>query len=171
MSAVCSLRLSRPIQAKGELNVCLQTEPASPWLYDLRDFASYKIAALARQAAENLQTTGSTLSGEIQSQLNAAEADFNRALQLLKRSPNDELQYVLLVNRALVWFERHEWSKAVADLEAAIRLNGNGWPAIETLAHVNDKQGKPDQAIEQFTRAIALKPDMAALYRAAPMLI
>ena len=28
------------------------------------------------------------------------------------------------------------------------------------------KQGKPDQAIEQFTRAIHLKPDLAALYRA-----
>jgi eukaryotic-like serine/threonine-protein kinase len=166
MSAVCSLRLSQPIQAKAELNACLQTEQASPWLYELRGLASFKVAALARQATANFQTTGSTLSGEIQSHLKAAEADFNRALELLKQSPNGELQYVLLVNRALLRFERREWTRAVSDLEAAIRLDGNAWPAVESLAHVYDRQGKPDQAIELFTRAIKQKPDMAALYRA-----
>jgi tetratricopeptide (TPR) repeat protein len=33
------------------------------------------------------------------------------------------------------------------------------------LAHVYQKQARPDEAIEQFTRAIALKPDWAPLYR------
>jgi len=166
LSAICGLQLSRPIQAKAELNACLQTEPGFAWLYELRGFASYQVAALARLAADNLQTKGHTLRAEVQSQLKAAEADFTRALRLLEQRPNDELQYVLLVNRGLLWLERREWNKAVADLEAAIRLNGARWQAFEMLAQVYDRQGKPDQAIEQFTRAIALKPDLAALYRA-----
>ena len=72
----------------------------------------------------DLETNGRTLGGEIQSNFTAAEGDFNEALELLEQRPNDELQYALLVNRGLLWFERREWNKAVADLEAAIRLNG-----------------------------------------------
>ncbi len=166
LSAICSLQLAEPIRAQAGLSACLQTEPGFVWLYELRGFASYKVAALARLAAENLRTRGSTLSGEIQSQLKAAETDFNRALELLKRRPNDELQYALLVNRGLLWFERREWNNAVTDLQAAIRLNRHGWEAVEVLAQVYLKQDKSDQAVEQFTRAITLQPDLAALYRA-----
>jgi tetratricopeptide (TPR) repeat protein len=166
LSAICDLQLSRPIQAKAELNACLQTEPSFAWLYELRGFASYQVAVLARLAAENLQTKGNTLRAEMQSQLKAAEADFATALELLKQKPNDELQYVLLVNRGLLWLERREWNKATADLEAAIRLNGAGWQALELLAQVYDRQDKPDQAIAQFARAIALNPNLAPLYRA-----
>ena len=166
ISAICCLQLSQPVQAKAELNACLQTEPGFAWLYELRGFASYQVAALARLAAENLQTKGGTLRDEVELQLKAAERDFTKALELLKQRPNDELQYALLVNRGLLWIERREWNKAVADLEAAIRLNGAGWQALEVLAQVDDRQGKPDQAIEQFTRAITLRPDLAPLYRA-----
>jgi eukaryotic-like serine/threonine-protein kinase len=166
LSAICGLQLSRPIQAKADLNACLQTEPGFAWLYELRGFASYQVAALARLAAENLESKGSSLRAEVQSQLKAAETDFATALELLRQRPNDELQYVLLVNRALLWLERGEWSKATADLEAAIRLNGAGWQALGNLAVAYDRQGKPDEAIEQFTRAITLQPDLAQLYRA-----
>ena len=61
LSAICGLQLARPIQAKAELNACLQTEPGFAWLYELRGFASYQVAALARLAAEKLQANGSTL--------------------------------------------------------------------------------------------------------------
>jgi tetratricopeptide (TPR) repeat protein len=33
------------------------------------------------------------------------------------------------------------------------------------LAHVLRQQGKPDEAVEQFTKALALRPDLAPLYR------
>jgi serine/threonine protein kinase len=166
LSAICSLELKEPIRAKAELTACLQAEPGFAWLFELRGFASYQVAGLARLAAENLQIKGSTLSAEVESQQKAAEADFSTALVLLKANPNDELQYALLVNRGLLWIERREWNKAVADLKAAIQLNGHGWEAVEVLAQVYLQQDQPDQAIEQFTRAIALKPDLAALYRA-----
>jgi eukaryotic-like serine/threonine-protein kinase len=166
LSAICALQLSQATRARADLNACLQREKEFAWLYELRGFASYQVAALARLAAEGLPAKGTTLRGEAQVQLKAAEADYNKALELLEKRPNDELQYALLVNRGLLWLERREWSKAIADLQSAIRLNAAQWQAHEMLAQVYDREGKPDLAIEQFTQAIARRPDLAALYRA-----
>jgi eukaryotic-like serine/threonine-protein kinase len=166
LSAICSLQLTEPIRAHVEFSACLQAEKGFAWLYELRGFTSYKIAALARLAVENLGATGSRLSSEIETQLKAAEIDFARALDLLKQRPNDELQFALLVNRALLWYERREWDKAIADLKSAIKLNGRGWEAVEVMAQVYDRQGQPDLAIEFFSQAITLQPKMAPLYRA-----
>jgi tetratricopeptide (TPR) repeat protein/tRNA A-37 threonylcarbamoyl transferase component Bud32 len=166
LSAICALQLSQATRARAELNACLQRELGFAWLYELRGFAFYQVAALARLAAEGLPAKGTTLRGEAQVQLKAAEADYNKALELLEKRPNNELQYALLVNRGLLWLERREWSKAIADLQSAIRLNATQWQAHEMLAQVYDREGKPDLAIEQFTQAIARRPEMAALYRA-----
>ena len=54
----------------------------------------------------------------------------------------------------------------MADLQEAIHLDGTRWQASETLAQVYERQNKPDQAIDQFTRAIGLRPGWAPLYRA-----
>jgi len=166
LSAICSLQRRRPEPAKAELTACLQAEPNFAWLYELRGFASYQIATLARTAVESLQARGGTLLTEAQLQLQAAEADYAQALELLGAAPNHDLRYPLLVNRGLLWLERREWDKAERDLQAAIRLDDHLWQAFETLAHVYQKQDKPDQAIGQFTCAIRLRPDWAPLYRA-----
>jgi tetratricopeptide (TPR) repeat protein len=165
-SALCSLQLRRPVPAKAELNACLQAEQGLTWLHLLRGLASYQIATLARAAAENLQTRGDTLRTEIELQLQAAEKDYKRALDLLETTPNKDLRYALLVNRGLLWHERQAWDKAAADLQAAIRLDDQRWQAFETLAQVYVRQDRSDEAIVQFTRAIALRPDWAPLYRA-----
>jgi len=166
LSAVCSMQLGRPIQAKTDLTACLQIEEGLPWLYELRGFASYQIATLARAAAESMQAKGNTLRTEVQHQLQAAEADYGSAFKLLVSSPSKDLRYGLLVNRGLLWLERREWEKAVADLQEAIHIDGTRWQAFETLAQVYERQDKPDQAIDHFTRAISLRPDWAPLYRA-----
>jgi eukaryotic-like serine/threonine-protein kinase len=166
LSAICDLQLSRPSQAKAELHACLQTEPGFAWLYELRGFASEQVGALRNLEASKLPANGSRLRSEAHVQFKAAEADYGTALELLKKRPNDELQYALLVNRGLLWLERKEWDKAVTDLKSAMRLDGAQWQAHEMLAQVYDREGKPDLAIEQFTQAIALCPEMAALYRA-----
>ena len=168
LSAVCALQLSQATRARAELNACLQSEPGFAWLYELRGFASYQVAAVDRLAAEGLKAKGASLKARAQLQLNAAEADFNTALELLSERPNTELQYALLVNRGLLWLERREWSKAIADLDRAILLKPAQWQAHEMLAQVYDRQDKPDLAVEQFTQAIAVQPVMAALYRAGP---
>ena len=61
LSAVCSMQLGRPIQAKTDLTACLQIEEGLPWLYELRGFASFQIAILARAAAESMRARGNTL--------------------------------------------------------------------------------------------------------------
>ena len=50
-------------------------------------------------------------------------------------------------------------------MNAASRLDASRLEPLLALAQVHLKQGKPDQAFDQFSRAIALKPDLAALYR------
>jgi tetratricopeptide (TPR) repeat protein len=166
LSAISSIQLDRPVQARSELTACLQAEPGLAWLYELRGFASWKIAVLARKAAESLQARGRTLRTEIQLQLDAAEADYATAIELLDAAPNKDLRYPLLVNRGLLWLERREWDKAVADFQAAIELDDRRWLAFENLGLFYLQRKMPDQAIEQFTRAINLRPDSAPLYRA-----
>ena len=94
-----------------------------------------------------------------------AEADFQEALARLERTPDDELRYVLLVNRGLIRVQRGRLDQAAADYQEAIRLKKDPYLAHAELAQVYQKQGKPAEAIEQFTRAIALKPDWSPLYR------
>ncbi|MGO9924330.1 MAG: protein kinase domain-containing protein [Isosphaeraceae bacterium] len=166
LSAVCRMQLGHVFQAKTDLNACLQIESGLPWLYELRGFASYQIATLARAAAESMQTKANTLRSEVELQLQAAEADYASALKLLDAAPSKDLLYTLLVNRGMVWLERREWDKAVVDLQEAIKLDGRRSPAFENLAQVYVRQNKPDLAIDQFTRAIGLHPDWAPLYRA-----
>jgi tetratricopeptide (TPR) repeat protein len=165
LSAICSIQLNQPIQARAELSACLQAEPGLAWLYNLRGFASYKIAALARTAAESLPVRGGTLRAEVESQLRAAEADYDRALELLGTATSEELRYPLLVNRGLLRLERHQWDRAEADLRAAIQIDDRRWLAFENLGHVYLQQDRSDEAVSQFTRAINLRPEAASLYR------
>src|SRR5262249_55176535 len=98
-SALCSLRLDRPVPAKSHLNVCLQLEPSLPWLRLLRGLASFQIAVLAQTAAEGLPSRSGPLGTEVELQLQAAEKDYARSVELLATSPNPDLHYALLVNR------------------------------------------------------------------------
>jgi serine/threonine protein kinase/tetratricopeptide (TPR) repeat protein len=166
LAAICSLQLQRPDPARSELTACLQAEPGLPWLYELRGFASYQIASRTRAAVETMQARGQTLRTEIHLQLQAAETDYEKALKLLDASPNDAVRYAVLVNRGLLWLERRDWAKAEADLQSAIRLDDRRWNAIEVLAGVYARDNKPDLAIEQFSRAINLRPGWAPFYHA-----
>lgn len=80
-------------------------------------------------------------------------------------TPDADLQYVLLVNRGLIRFQREDLDHAAADYQEAVRLKKDPFLAHAELAHVYEKQGKADLAIEQFTRAIALNPKWSPLYR------
>ena len=155
LSVICCLQpeLKRPEQAKVHLGACFQRESGFAWLYVLRGFASYQAAVLARDSSQT------------QDRFEPAEADYRTAEDLLKKTPNAELRYVLLVNRGLLRLERREWNKAVEDLEAAIRLDGRHYLAYANLAMVYQRWDKPAEAISQFSRAIAVRPDMPSLYR------
>ena len=114
---------------------------------------------------EKLPAEEQALRAEAQLQLDAASADYRRAFELLDPQAGADLRFPLLVNQGLLRLEREEFGPAEADLNAAIRLDASRLEAFLALAQVYLKQGKPDQAFDQLSRAIALKPDMAALYR------
>jgi tetratricopeptide (TPR) repeat protein/tRNA A-37 threonylcarbamoyl transferase component Bud32 len=155
--AQCLLAISdlnaRPAQlaeARAYLTACLQTHPDLPWLYLLRGFASGQSAVVA------------TTRGEAATECKAAEDDYRDAL---RRDPAGRFRYALLANRGLLRYQAQRWDDAVADLRAAIELDPRQHSAHVTLAQVYRQQHKLDSALEQLGRAIALRPDLAALYR------
>ena len=77
-----------------------------------------------------------------------------------------ELHYILRVNRGLIRLERGNVASAADDLREAIRLDGNRFEAYRALAKVYERQTRIDDALEQFARAIQLRPNWPPLYRA-----
>ncbi len=105
------------------------------------------------------------MKSEIDLQLDDAAGDYRRARELLEEKPNNDLRYALLVNGGLLELESRHFQKAESDLQAAIRLNAHRLEAYAALALVYQQQDKLDQAIEQYSRAVATAPDSPALYR------
>jgi tetratricopeptide (TPR) repeat protein len=168
LSAVCWLRLNQPVEAKAGLNACLQRERRFAWLYLLRGFASTQIAKITHDLME--RRPGPRRSPDpVDRHFEGADSDYRKAIELLDQAPNDELRYAVLVNRGVLrLLLRRDLDQAAGQLRAAIDLNGRGIEAPVALAKVYQLQDQPDAAIEQFTRAIAVRPDApdsAALYR------
>ena len=153
LSALCWLKLKGPVQAKASLNTCLERETELAWLYILRGFASSAIPAPSPPEAALV--------------FENAQADYDRAREILDRKPNDEMRYILLVNQGVLRMQHGKLDQAATDLQAAIRLNDRLSQAYETLAIVYLKQDKSDEAVEQFGLAIERKwkADLAPLYR------
>jgi serine/threonine protein kinase/tetratricopeptide (TPR) repeat protein len=165
LSALCLLQSHEPIQAGARLNACLQRERDSAWLYLLRGFASNEVAATFLSLAARSADREERFRDQVSFQFEAAESDYIRAQELLERKPNNELQYALLVNRGVLGLQRRDFDKAAEYLKAAIRLDGRQYPAYAALAHVYQERHSRHAALEQFRRAIALRPGLASLYR------
>ena len=165
LSALCCLGLQRYSEARIRLNACLQREPDYPWLYVWRGFASSHVAAQAAGPVEKPPSDKNTLPKYVEIQFQAAESDYRRALELLEQKPDEDLRYVRLINRGLLGFQRGKWDQAEADWQEAIRLDERRYQAHGELASLYLRENKPDAAIEQLSRAVALQPDLAVLYR------
>ena len=91
----------------------------------------------------------------------------------LKLDPDDDIRYGLLANRGLLRMQSGRLVEAVADLESAIRLKPQQYQAHTTLSQVLQRQGRPGEASEAFSRAIACRPEpriLAGLYRTRALL-
>jgi tetratricopeptide (TPR) repeat protein len=165
LGAIAALQTHQPAMAKLALSACIEREPQFAGLYLLRGYASAQAAVQARAASKTLGDKDGSIEAAAEVQFEAAEADAAKALELLKDKPNDELRYAVLVNRALMRFQRGRLDASVADFQEAIRLDARHSVAFDNLALVLLAQRKWDEAVEQFTQAIALKPDWARLYR------
>ncbi len=163
--SVCCVQLYQFSDAWTGFTACLDRDDRQPWLFLLRGFSSYQLAVHTRSLALRLPLDEQARGTEAKLQLDAALADYRRAFELLDSQGGTDLRFPLLVNQGLLRLERGEFRAAEADLRAAKRLDASRLEPVLALAQVYLKLENPDQAFDQFSRAIALKPDMAALYR------
>jgi eukaryotic-like serine/threonine-protein kinase len=165
--AICHLQQREPSKALVGLRACVHEKPDCVWLYMLRGIANAAEGELARELARSLGAPAPALKRRAADRFDDAEADYAKAITLLGDKPeNRELHYALLVNRGIIRLERPELTAAIADFQAAIRLNNGRFEAFSSLSQAYDRQGRTEDALEQIARAIALKPKWAPLYRA-----
>lgn len=69
-----------------------------------------------------------------------------------------------LVNRAIAYSAAHDYDKAFADFNAALRVDPESWLAHYNRANVYFDLGKDDLAIEDFNAAIGADPTAAMAY-------
>ena len=169
LSAICFLNASpsRPGEAKAALTACVQQRPSFAWLYLLRGVAFGQMGGLELNAATRLPSRSDALKAEAESHFEAAEADFRKALD---RGLVGDLRYALHVNRGVLRFQRLRLDEAVADFERAAALDPSRYHAFASLASALSKQGRRAEAIGRLDQAIALKPDLTALYRARALI-
>ena len=165
LGAIAAIQMNQPALAKLGLNACVKQEPRFAWLYMLRGFASCQAAVEARVTGKAPKIEDRSIEAAAEVQFDAADDDYRKALELLEVTPNDELRWVAMVNRALMRFQRGRLDEAVDDLEEAIRLDGRHYLAFANLAQVLQRQKKWDEAVARFTQAIRLKPGWSPLYR------
>ena len=158
--AISHLQTHEPVKARIGLNACLQRKPDRAWLYMLRGLANAEAAReeMGRRAPDAVKAASP--------QFAAAEADYRTALELLgDKNERAELHYVLLLNRGMMRLVRDELTAALADFREAICLNDRRFEAFVDLGQVYQRQGRTDDALDQFAKAIELRPNWAPLYR------
>ncbi len=165
LQAICYIRTARPEAAKANLNACIETDGDFAWLYLLRGYASGQIGNRYQRALEDSPSHDPGPKKLAEHEFNEAEADFLAAADLLKKAPDADLQFMFLMNRGLIRFQRGSFDGAAADYMEAIRLKKEPSLAHAGLGNVYQKLNKTSEAIEQFTQAIAARPDRSPLYR------
>src|SRR5579872_1001954 len=78
----------------------------------------------------------------------------------LRRSPTAELSTI----RGTIWDEKHEYDKAIADFDEAIRLDPQSSTAFRRRGHVWTDKQEYEKAIADFDEAVRLDPNDARGY-------
>jgi tetratricopeptide (TPR) repeat protein len=173
--AVCYLNMQPKSlsQARTSLTTCIRSHRDLVGLYLMRALVA---GEEGNQALEKIAQTHpdeaevARLRQDAKEAIASAEADYG---QVLKLKPNDDLQYILLTNRGLMWIQSNRLADAIVDLETAIRLKPSLYPAHASLAQVFQRQGRLNTAAASFERAIACHPEpivAAGLHRSRALL-
>lgn len=98
------------------------------------------------------------------SDLDAALADFTRAITL------DPRNVAALTGRSSVYIARGDFTAGKRDLDAAAAIDSNSGPVLMTSAVLAQETGRPREAIDAYTRTLAIWPDNSeAIARRADM--
>jgi tetratricopeptide (TPR) repeat protein len=145
-------RLGSPDAARVDLSSCIGWQPDFAWCYLQRGF-------LAGQAGD----------------FTAAQSDFARAADLLRKHPDPAAHYVLSVNRAVLALTRYRsprdpasflsWVGAVVELEQAAALAPRRYHAYLTLSQALLGLRQPARAVARLDEATRLIPGQPELYR------
>jgi eukaryotic-like serine/threonine-protein kinase len=156
--AVCHYQVQprRLAEALGSVNTCLRAHRDLIGLYLLRalihgEQGNHLMGMIREHPAE-----APALREKAARSFDAALADYRAAME---RRPNDELRYVLLVNRGGMYLQAGRAADSLADLEAAIRLNPRPYEAYATLGQLYQGQGRLDESSRAFAQAIERAPD------------
>ena len=121
---------------KVVLDACLQTDPGVPMLYLLRSFASGQLGVKYLSLIKVSPGRETALKASAEFEFNEAELDINTALERLKSTPDEDLHYVLLLNRGYFRFQRGHIGEAAAAYQEAIGLKEDSyrhmlsWPSF-----------------------------------------
>jgi serine/threonine protein kinase/Tfp pilus assembly protein PilF len=144
---VCCLRLDRPEEARVCLTACLNQRPDLVWIYLLRGFVE----------------------GQLKD-FRAAEADFQKALELLQRRPEPEALYVLYANRGVIRIAAEGMApgstarQGMKDLLKAIDLKPDQYQPYVSLALAHQRKKEWGPALEWLGKAIEREPHAAFVY-------
>lgn len=75
-----------------------------------------------------------------------------------------EFLAVAFFNRGLVYLNRQDYDRAIADFDHAIALNPKDAPAFNGRGIAYRAKGRNDRAIEDFDQAIELRPNFALAF-------
>jgi eukaryotic-like serine/threonine-protein kinase len=155
-------------ESKNSLNTCIRTAPNLLGLYLFRALVSGEQGNRALLAIKETPALAAEWRLEADDEFNAAEVDYQHALEL---RPDLNYRYVLLVNRGGLYLHAGQLDRAIADLEAAVQLNDKPYHAHALLAQIYQRQGRLDQAALSLDRAIERQSDRPDLFRARALLV
>ena len=157
-------------EALGSINICIRVHRNQVGLYLLRAFILGEQGNRLLGIAEERPAESTALRRRAAAAFETAQRDYHTALEA---HPDDDIRYVLLVNRGGMYLQAGRQADSLEDLRAAIRLRPAPYEAYATLAQLYEKQGRLDESSRAFAQAIERAPDPAvrvALHRSRALL-
>ena len=166
--AVAYFNEQRFSEAEVSLSACIRIAPDLLGLYLIRATVFGEEGNRALSMSKETPARATEWKVEAVESFAAARDDYRHALEL---HPGPAQRYVLLVNRGGMNLRTGQLDEAIADGEAAIKLNDKPHYAHALLAQTYQTQGRLDLAALALDRAIERQPDRPELFRARAFLV
>jgi tetratricopeptide (TPR) repeat protein len=152
-------------EALSSIHTCLQVHPDQVGLYLLEALILGEQRRHLLGVADEHPAEAMALRRRADAAFEAAKRDYRTALA---GHPDDDVRYVLLVNRGGMYLQADRHADSLTDLEAAIRLKPGPSEAYATLAQWHQRRARLEDSSRAFAQAIERARDPAmrvALHR------